>query len=1318
MTKKIHGAGGGSSGGGNQTVVVNQNVPVYNPTYTDDDPGLRSTSFAQLQFLICEGDIEGPAYGNDIHGLERSVFLDDTPIRVGSLVTPTPADLVFSYGRPNGQQTAVPGYNRIGAVTGVDTAVKYQQPVSQTVTASDPNATYYARVLLTFAGLVFQNNKGDVLGTDVALRIEYTDALATNRVAYNDSLSGKFSGQFQREFEFLLEGPAPWRITVHRDTEDDDQRNADGNTYRTNFNFSTIVAVIDQKLSYPYSSVLTVGLRADQYSNLPQVSVEMKGLKIEVPSNYDPVTRIYTGDWDGTFKLAYSNNPAWVLRDLIVQNRYGLGSYVSSAQVDKWTLYSIAQYCDQKVPAPNGTEEPRFTCNLVLQTAEEAWNVLQQLSSIFRGLLYYAGGRIVAIQDRPTETVFTFNESNTIEEFSDDGKVSEGNFKYSGAAKRARHTVVLASWDDPLDNYQPRVEYIADEEGIARFGYKAMDLRLFGVTSRGQALRAANWALLSEAVLDDTVTFRSNEIGAAVRPGDVVAILDPTKSARRYGGRIREVAGDVITLDDAPAIPNGGWAGSTFSYMVADAEGQPVLQERTIISVSGAVVTLVTDSSAAAPVVTFPWMVETADRTAQRFRVLTVEEQEDGIYAFTALRYRDDIYNTVDFDTPLKDNEDYLYTAVGPGTPTFTRAQIIWDNNQAKIDVEWLPASTNAVTNGFDLTVKEHRLQYQAGSLLDNGSILYDNVWRELERQNDNREQIPIDQYVSTDRFKVRVCAVTRAGQQSEWAETDVNDLQLWFPMPDLGGTHQELVPGAGSTDPGLQPNAVLSHLNQSTGSQLFTWQIKVPLPPYVDGVALSARPSRPLNDTEAAGLLPPDDDGWYFIANIKTDDYYAVAFHALVTWDVRINLTTSIPGITDTTYAYDIVDRAELMPPAVENFRVVVEGGAQSRVGQKRFSWELPENPPFIEKWPLARINDLAVFNVRYRQGTTPNWDLSFALFSDGIPGDQTWFETNLFDYGQWCVMIKPVDRTGWESDEYATITLGIGDPLPTNVVDRIDVRDQGFLGTLDNFAVKATGSGLIYPTPLTDPMYILPLDDQFYEGISGFFLEQIDPALLSEYTVTFGNLFDNSQLIIYTQADATYRWFLQKLAGSDADMYPSPLTDPFYSSDNSGLISTEVNDLITTDGGDHILAVYQADLDGLIYITGTDSGSAGWHPYAPNEELASGAWQARLEMISLDGTTKGMVTDVDFVLDYPDVNWQGEDVNVPAAGARVTFPPDTYRSLKAVSLTVQDNSFAPGVATNAVVEFKDKDFVDIRCLDSSGQPVDGVVDVFTVGY
>ena len=1323
MTKKkrIHGAGGGGGGGGggNQVVNVNQEVivqnPVYTPTYTPDDPGLKSTSFAQLQMLVCEGEVYGPVRQDPtqpatIEDLERAVYLDNTPVRQGATVSPQPEDLVFSWGRPHvgvvppGEgQSGVPGFVRVSNVTSVDSLVRKDFPIAQTISAPDTTGNYLARVLLTFAGLQRNTDKGDVLGSSVEIRITYQDANTIEREAYKGSVSGKFSGQFQKEYEFELEGPSPWRVQVERLTGDP------GTSERNEFNFSSLILSLDQKLSYPQSSMLSIGLRADQYNQLPEVSVEMRGCLVEVPSNYDPETRAYTGDWDGTFKRAYSNNPAWVLRDLIVNDRYGLGSYIDTDLVDRWVLYEIAQYCDAEVPANEaGDMEPRFTCNLILQTSEEAWNVLQQLSSIFRGMLYYASGTIVATQDRDRMAVYTFNESNTIEQFDDSGKVSQGNFVYAGPAKRARHTVVLASWDDPKDGYQPRVEYVADEEAIGTLGYRAMDLRLMGVTSRGQALRAANWALLSESLLDDTVSFSTNEVGSAVRPGDNIAILDPGKSGRRYGGRIKAVSGDTITIDDIPPIPPTGWTGSTFSYMIAGPTGEPALYTRHIVKMMGDQVTLSVDTAAPAPVATFPWMIEAPNRSAQRFRVLTVEEQEGGIYAITALRYREDIYDAVDFDTPLNDNEDYLYQVINPDAPTITTAQVIWDNGQAKIDVAWQPASSNAVLNGFDLSVRSYRLQYEAGELQPDGTIRWDGVWREVEQQFDNREQIPIAQFVATDRFRVRVAAVGRLGAESEWAQADVDDITVWFPMPDLGGTHE----------PGDLPNAKLDHLNQSNGSHLYTWRVDVSLPPYVNGIELQAAPTRPLNATEAEGLRDPDHGDYYVIGQFPIQDYYSFPFHSAQSWNLRFRLTTAIPGLEGTTYATDRVDREEIVPPAVVNFRVVHERGAQSRVGADRFSWEMPDPPPFAVKWPLRKVTDIATFNIRYRAGTTPDWDRSFALFSDGIPGDQTWFETHLFDYGEWVIMIKPQDVTGWESDDFASVVMGVGEPLPTNAVHRIDFRDQDFPGVLDNFTKRASTGSLMYPAPLTDAIYQLPVTDAMYEGLSGFYLEQTDATDESNYTVTFRNDYDDCQLVIYTQATSTYRWFLRELPGSMDLMYPPPLTDPFYGGEATGKLVTDMVDDVATEKGDHFLVVYSSDIHGLMYATGGYTGAQGWHPYAPNEALETGTYEARLEMISLDGTTPGKVTDVDFVLDYPDVNWQAEDFAVPAAGARLTFPPKTFRVLKAVQMTVQDDSYAPGNATNAILTFKDDAFIDIKTLDPSGNPVAGVVDVFAVGY
>ncbi len=227
------------------------------------------------------------------------------------------------------------------------------------------------------------------------------------------------------------------------------------------------------------------------------------------------------------------------------------------------------------------------------------------------------------------------------------------------------------------------------------------------------------------------------------------------------------------------------------------------------------------------------------------------------------------------------------------------------------------------------------------------------------------------------------------------------------------------------------------------------------------------------------------------------------------------------------------------------------------------------------------------------------------------------------------------------------------------------------------------------------------------------------MDPSIESYYTTTFNAAHDGAQLVIYTQADATYRWFLRRNGTDDDRMYQDPLTDPLYEGVSDGAIITQRADFIITEQNDFVEAVFGSGADGLMYDrTGGDDNAEGWHPYAPNEVVTAGIYEVRLEMISLDGTTAGIVSDIDFVLDYPEVFWQAEDVEGPVTGARVTFPPATFRHLKAVNLTVQDNSFAAGAATNAVVEFKSNTLIDIRTIDASGQPVAGVVDVFTVGY
>lgn len=1337
--KEIFGAGGG------QPKQKKQKQP-QRPTIAQDDLALKSISFAQLQFLLCEGEIEGPAFGNSVVGLERSIFLDDTPIRSASgAISPVPEDLVLSYGRSSVQQTGVPGYSRTTSVEAVDTTCAFNTTVSKSVTGSVTGGAYYARVLLTWQALV-QNvlNGSGILGITGDSRtyrtdyvITYTDSNGTVFPAFSGNIAGKFSSTFQRSHFFILQGVGPvWTINVTRTTLDDQTVDAQSGgrlSTSSQFNFSSVSLSLDQKFNNAHSSMLSVGIRADQYSSIPNVSVELLGLKIEVPVNYNQINRTYSGLWNGLFKRVYSNNPAWVLRDLILNDRYGAGQYITADSVSKFELYEIAQYCDELVPSPDGGNEPRFTCNVLLQSSGEAWNVLQQLSSIFRGILFYSSSLAIAAQDRQKDAIFTFSESNTIEQFSEDGKVSQGNFVYIGSARRARHTVVLASYDDPDNDYETRVEYVTDDETFSAFGYRPMDLRLLGVTSRGQALRAANWALLSERLLDDTVKFRTNEIGMALRPGDVIKVADTTKAAVRIGGRIESVNGLSITLDQEPQSAPGGWAGATISWMYNDSLDDPKLQVANIVTQVGNVVTI-NSTGGNAPVATYPWLIEFPNRTAQLFRILTVEERE-GEFEVTALRYRDDIYNAVDFDSPLDQDENFLFKPVSPTAPSNLRAQVIWDNNSAKIDIKWDPPLNSLVLFEYDLSVESYRIQWQAGTEQADGTVEWSGAFRELPRQVDDRETVLLESLSSTDKFRVRAAAVSRFGVQSDWSALVVaDDIDVWFPMPDIS----QLLPGGDSR---------LVFRNQSSGAQLFTWNFAdLAVPPYVSGVRLEVLPNRPLTVREQSAIRPPDADGRYIYGDYPLEEYAVCIFHADTNWNCRVSFLTHVEGLFGNTYALSIVNRLDLVPPPPDRFTVVTETDFNSIAPMRRFSWALPTseisdlidggepgpplppNPLVTANWPLGKVTDIVQFLVRYKAGFDANWDLGVPLFADGIPGDQRYFETEVFDGGEWTVMIRSVDRTGWVSDNQASIIVNFGDAIPTNVVETFEAHVDGWPGQRTNLQVIAGadysngfascepnlgalndadithGGGLslctdapLFNSPSFNPgtaaydnADVFPRSS-FNVDLGGLY--QIDPTQDSFYTYPFEVLADEAGILITTLSSGTYQWSLRRI-GNDTEA-------PFYGPANAQ------GELI-----------YPEPLSNYVYLETNTQIGIDFHPYVAFEKLEAGNYEVGCRIRSVDGVAKTGLLETTIQMDYPDVRITMEDVSINATTQRVFFPTPFPHALKAVNLTLQD---PPGTVTTPATGYlrgKDVSYFDVRLLDANGALTSGLVDVIAVGY
>ena len=1300
--KNIYGAGGGGGGG---SAPKAKQPP--RPVITQDDPALKSISFAKLQFLLCEGEIEGPAYGNTRSGLEKSVFLDDTPVRsVSNTVSPQPEDLVFSYGRDHSMQSGVPDYSRTSNVIGVDRACLFNVPIAQAVPNTIAGAGYYATVLLTWVGL-YRNVVGEDVGIpgsvvpeQVNYRITYADNGGTSYTVFDGQVQGKFSSTFQRSHEFFLNGVGPWTITVVRLTPDPSAYDPNQWVRVNEFSFSTVVQQLDQKFSFANSSVLTVGVKADNYSQIPNVSIELKGQKVQIPTNATVQadgSLVYSGTWDGTFKTEWCCDPAWCLRDLIINDRYGAGQYIDEAFVDKWSLFEISQYCNELIPAPDGGTEPRFTCNLLLQSSGEAWQVLQQISSIFRGMVYYASSIAVAAQDKEKSAIFTFNESNTIQNVANDGETSSGNFTYSGSARRAIHTVALVSWDDPANAYEPRIEYLTDDETFVNFGYRPIDLRLLGVTSRGQALRAGTWTLLSERLLSDTVAFRVNEIGMSLRPGDIVKIADPTKAGVRGGGRILAVNGTDITLDYVPPNPPGGVVGSKLSWMYNsltgngyDGDNQPKLETANVTAVVGDVVT-VDSVGSHPPEANNPFLLEYPNRTAQLFRVLTIGQEDDGVYAITGLRYRDDIYNAVDFDTPLEADEDYLFKIVRPNVPSNVAAQVIWDNNQAKIEVTWNPPDNSVILFQYDLTVQSYRVQWQSGEVQTDGSIVYSGAWSERPPQTDDIDFIPLDELTISDKFQVRIAAIGRLGIQSDWsAVVTADDITTWFPMPDLSvGT-------------------VLTFTNQSSGGQLFTWDFGgLALPPYVSGVRLDVSPNRALTAREKAGLRPPipgsdtpPAHGTYIYGDYPLEEYAVAIFHADTNWTCRIKLLTFVGGLEGDTFASTLVERVDIVPPPPELFTVVTDSDKESIAPMRRFSWALPtseiddtrsasyglraaDNTPVLQSvtpnWPLGKVTDIVQFLVRYKAGFNNTWDQGVSLFADGVPGDQRFFETELFDGGQWTVMIRSVDRTGWVSDDQASIIVNLGDAIPTNVVETFDAKVDAWPGQLVNCLVNGDGN-LEQDDPTQDAEYIYP-----------FTVAANDAGILISTIATNSDPTKNGSGGTVDQG-GTYQWFVREL-GSDLQdlMYPDPQGDPMYPDP-------------------------QTD---YMYLDTTRTIGVSFHPYAPFEKLPLGDYEIACRIRSIDDAAKTILSQTQVILDYADVERTGNDLTINSTGNdRITFDRPFPHAVKAVSVTLQDPPGSVIVPATAYIRGKDVNGFNIRLLDAAGATVSGLIDYQAVGY
>jgi predicted phage tail protein len=372
----------------------------------------------------------------------------------------------------------------------------------------------------------------------------------------------------------------------------------------------------------------------------------MLGVKVKVPSNYDPIARTYSGIWDGTFATRWTNNPAWIFYDLLTNERYGAGQFISESQIDRYSLYSIARYCDELVPDGKGGMEPRFTFNAYVTEQGGAYEMLNSLVSAFRGMLYFSEGTIVAIQDTPKPLSKIFSPANVIQKTDESGMVTEPPFTYEGTGRKARKTVALVTWNDPADMYKAKVEYVEDREGLERYGYHPIDIRAIGTTSQGQAQRIGRWTLLSNQLETETVTFKVALEGFFLLPGEIIGIADPAKGGKRFGGRLVAATDTTLTLD----APFDLIQGSSYSVSV-DCGGTVVT--RTVTNGAGATDTLTLNTALpSVPVTGSPWILQQDSTDILRYRVISVTE-DSGIITVLGALYDESKFALTDSSTIL-----------------------------------------------------------------------------------------------------------------------------------------------------------------------------------------------------------------------------------------------------------------------------------------------------------------------------------------------------------------------------------------------------------------------------------------------------------------------------------------------------------------------------------------------------------------------------------------------------------------------------------------------------------------------------------------
>ena len=686
------------------------------PTEQPDD--LQSVAKAKILVALGEGEFSGQLTG-------KNIYLDGTALENAD-GSQNFSGVTWEF-RPGTQAQkyiqGIPGTeNEINVGSQVSSATAWTRTFTNTQLSA-------VRLRLKWPSLFKQEDDGDLVGNSVNYAIDLQTDGGTWQTVLNTSVTGKTTSGYERSHRIDLPlAGSTWTIRLRKLTAD-----ANSAKIGDTMTLQSFTEVIDAKLRYPNTALLYIEFDSSQFNgSIPQISCEPRGRVIRVPDTYNPATRTYTGTWTGAFKWAWTDNPAWIFYDLVVSERFGLGHRLTAANIDKWTLYQVAQYCDQPVPDGKGGSgtEPRYICNVYIQDRNDAYTVLRDFAAIFRGMTYWGGDQIVALADMPRDVDYSYTRANVV----------DGRFTYSSSTAKSRYTTALVSWSDPSNAYADAMEPVFEQALVARYGFNQLEMTAIGCTRQSEANRKGRWGILTNNK-DRVVSFDVGLDGNIPQPGYIIAVADEMLSGKVTGGRISAVNGRVITLDRAPDAKAG-------NRLILNLPSG-ISQARTIQAVNGKAVTVSTTYTET-PQAECVWVVESNELYAQQYRVISISDNNDGTFTVTGASHDPDKYARIDTGAII-DQRPVNVIPPGNQSPPANIVISSFSVVQQNISVETMRVSWDQAQNA---------IAYEAQWRRNDGN------WVNVPRNSTTSFDVP---GIYTGRYLVRVRAINAAEISSGW---------------------------------------------------------------------------------------------------------------------------------------------------------------------------------------------------------------------------------------------------------------------------------------------------------------------------------------------------------------------------------------------------------------------------------------------------------------------------------------------------------------------------------------------------------------------